>query len=154
MARRIEEHLFFENIPGASVRFANFSGVEIPPYNPAGKRNFSIDILDEELAKKLSKDGWNIKFSEPNEDGVAYPPRLTVQVGYKIEQLKPRVMMEQGGNKVYLDEHTIGDLDAMEIIRVKAIELRPYNWDNGQSAGVTAYLVAMRVEVARDMFCD
>lgn len=152
--KRVEEHINLENVPGEAIRFPNFSGIEKPPFNPAGKRNFCIDIPDEAFARKLSEDGWNIKFSEPNEDGYVYPPRLTVQIGYKIPSLQPKVMMEQAGNKVYLDERTIGDLDSMEIICIKAIEIRPYNWDNGTNQGVTAYLDKMRVEVARDIFCD
>lgn len=151
---KVDNHIFLENVPGSSIHFANFSGIERPPFNPKGKRNFAVDILDEELAKQLFNDGWNVKFSEPDEDGVAYPPRLTVQISYKNESLQPKVMMEQAGNKVYLNEETIGDLDNMEIINVKAIEIRPYNWEVNGNTGVTAYLDKMRVEVARDIFCD
>lgn len=152
--KKVEEHIFMENLDGSQIRFRNFAGREQPPYNPAGKRNFSVDILDEEYARKLAEDGWNVKFSEPNEDGTVYPPRLSVNVSYKIDNLQPRIMMEQAGNKVYLNEQTVGDLDTMEILTVKAIEIRPYNWEVSGNTGVTAYLDKMRVEVARDIFCD
>lgn len=151
---KVDQHIFLENVPGESIRFTNFAGIERPPFNPAGKRNFSVDILDPALADQLHADGWNVKFSEPDEDGHVYPPRLTVQISFKNPSLQPKVMMEQAGNKVYLNEQTIGDLDNMEILNVKAIELRPYNWEVGGNSGVTAYLDKMRVEVARDIFCD
>lgn len=156
---KVEEHIFLENVPGEALRFMNFRGMEQPPYNPKGKRNFSIDILDEGLAEQLAEDGWNIKFSEPNEDGYIYPPRLTVQLNYKFENLAPKIMMEQAGAKVYLNEDTVGDLDSMDILNIKAIDIRPYNWeikkkDGTFDRGVTAYLDKMRVVVARDIFCD
>lgn len=142
------------DIPGNCIRFANFAGMEIPPYNPAGKRNFCIDILDEEFAKQLAETGWNIRYdNKERPDGVVYPPNLKVEIKY-TDRSRPRIMMEQEGNKVWLDEQTLGDLDDMEIIRIKDIEIRPYNWEIRGETGVTAYLKAMRIEVARDMFCD
>jgi hypothetical protein len=91
--KKVEEHIFLENLPGEAIRFPNFYGIENPPFNPAGKRNFNIDIADEDLARKLADDGWNIKFSEPNEDGFVYPPRLKVQVSYKFANLAPKIMV-------------------------------------------------------------
>lgn len=150
----VREHIEMENLDGRCIRFANFRGIE-KNFNPKGKRNFNIDILDEEFAKKLKDEGWAVKFPEPREDGTTYPPRLKVNVAYNAEKnLGPRVMMEQGGNKVFLTEDTIGDLDDMEIICVKAIDIRPYNWESPTGYGVSAYLDRMRVEVAKDIFCD
>lgn len=151
---KVKDHIYLENVPGENLRFLNFRGIEIPPYNAKGQRNFWVDILDEELANKLASDGWNIKFSEPSEDGRQYPPRIQVKVSFKNENMLPKIMMEQAGNKVYLNEETIGDLDDMEIIVVKAIEIRPYNWEVKGECGVSAYLDKMRIEVARDIFCD
>lgn len=156
---KVTEHIYLENLDGRAIRFANFKGVERPPYNARGQRNFSVDILDDEFANKLAKDGWNIKPAvdkeTPEGEIIHYPAHLKVNIKYNPERnLGPKVMMEQAGNKVYLDESSIGDLDDMEIIEVKAIEIRPYNWDVNGTTGVTAYLDKMRVEVARDIFCD
>lgn len=156
---RVEHNINFKDIPGEHVRFKNFSGSEQPPYNPAGARNFCIDILDDEFATELSDEGWNVKFdTKEREDGRQYPPNLKINVKYS-DVGRPRVMMEQTQSngevkQIWLDQNTIGDLDDMEIIRIKEIEIRPYNYDVRGSQGVSAYLKAMRVEVARDMFAD
>lgn len=151
---RIDRTLNFRDIDGRSIRFPNFSGRAIPPFNPEGKRTFCIDILDPEFAKELADEGWNVRYdTKEREDGMKYPPNLKIVIKYGNSQ--PRIMMEQAGNKVWLDEETIGDLDNMEIIRIVEMEVRPYNWQQPSGAsGVTAYLNKMRIEVARDMFCD
>ena len=156
MSKEIRSNVIFED---CRIIFKNFAGIERPPYNAAGMRNFSVVIEDEDFARQLADDGWNVKFNEPDEDGISYPPHLQVKLTYTSRSGKPvtppRIMMEQAGTKVYLTEETVGQLDNMEIVNVKAIEIRPYNWQlqNGTS-GVTAYLDKMRVEVARDIFCD
>lgn len=153
--KRVERNIHFTDIDGRGIRFANFSGKEIPPYNPAGKRNFCVDILDPDFAKELADEGWNVRFdNKEREDGKQYPPNLKIEISYNDKVPHPRIMMEQAGNKVWLDESTIGDLDAMEIIRIIEMEVRPYNWEVRGSRGVSAYLSKMRIEVARDMFCD
>lgn len=152
---RVERTLNFKDIDGRNIRFANFGGKEIPPYNPAGKRNFCVDILDEAFAQELAAEGWNIRFdTKEREDGMHFPPNLKIEISFNDKVPHPRIMMEQGGAKVWLDEQTLGDLDAMEIIRIVEMEIRPYNWEVRGSHGVSAYLSKMRVEVARDMFCD
>lgn len=156
---RVTENINMKDVAGENIRFANFAGAEIPPYNPAGARNFCIDILDEAFAQELHDAGWNVKFdTKEREDGIQYPPMLKVNVKYS-DVAKPRVMMEQvqsNGDvkQVWLNEDTIGDLDDMEIIKIKEIDIRPYNWEVRGNTGVSAYLKAMRVEVARDMFAD
>ena len=47
----------------------NFSGKEIPPYNPEGRRNFCVFIDDLTVAEDMEKDGWNIRWLEPREQG-------------------------------------------------------------------------------------
>ena len=154
MSRKIiKDNLIFENV---NITFKNFSGVERPPYNAKGQRNFAVVIEDEDFARELKKEGWNVKWSDPKEDGTTYAPHLQVKVAFDDEEpwKNPRIMMEQAGNKVYLDENTVSQLDDLEVVNVKAMEIRPYNYDTGKMQGVTAYLKKMRVEVARDMFCD
>lgn len=148
----VRDNIVIENIPGSCIKFKNFRGLE-QRYNPAGSRNFSLEIDDIDFAHKLEDDGWTIKWdTKEREDGHQYPPTLKVKV--KFGDYPPRIMMEQAGNKVWLNEDTVGDLDNMEIIDIKAIEIRPYNYDINGSVGTAAYLDKLRVEVARDMFCD
>ena len=146
------ENIFMENLPGSALKFRNFTGAE-QKYNPKGSRTFNIEIDDINFAERLDKDGWNIKWdTKEHDNGEHYLPTLPVQV--KFGDYPPRIMMEQAGNKVWLNEDTVGDLDNMEILEVKAIEIRPYNYDVNGKTGVKAYLSKLRVEVARDMFCD
>lgn len=166
MAREIPDwwvtkKIILNNIPGGAIRFNNFRGVAQPPYNPEGKRNFSLEIADEELARKLAEDGWNIKFSEPNEDGVVYAPRLPVQVKYNkaYPDLNPKIKMDIDGHAVDLSEETVGDLDDLEILNIRTITIRPYNCEIPNKDGsvdryTTAYVEKLRVEVAKDLFYD
>lgn len=145
--------VYFENV---RIQFCNFAGRE-SKNNAKGKRNFQVVIEDEEFAKQLADDGWNVRMDKLDKEGNPYPPSLKVIVGYPegLEHLWPKVMVEQRGNKVYLTEDTIGTLDGMEIINVKALEIRPgKQYDINGLTGYPAYLRKMRVEVAPDMFCD
>lgn len=154
---RVERVLNFKDISGHNIRFANFAGREVPPFNPAGKRNFCVDILDPGFAEELAREGWNIRYDKNEQridEGAAFPPNLKIEIGFNDKVPHPRIMMEQAGNKVWLNEETLGDLDEMEIIRIVEMEIRPYNWNVRGETGVSAYLSKMRVEVARDMFCD
>jgi hypothetical protein len=53
-------------IEGARIGFRNFSGKE-GQYNPPGRRNFCV-FLDDDLAKTLEEDGWNVRWLQPKED--------------------------------------------------------------------------------------
>lgn len=154
---RVERILNIRDIDGRNIRFINFEGKEIPPFNPRGKRNFCIDILDPAFAEELSAEGWNIRYDKNEQriaEGNTYPPNLKIEVSYNDKVPHPRIMLEQAGNKVWLDENSVGTLDDLEIIRIVEMEVRPYNWEVRGETGVTAYLSKMRIEAARDMFCD
>ena len=66
-------NLYLENaeiLPGA---FRNFAGRQTQ-YNKQGDRNFNI-VIDEKTAKKLLRDGWNVRKMKPRDEN---DPRLFI----------------------------------------------------------------------------
>ena len=75
-------------IENARILYRNFKGEE-SAYNRKGDRNFCVIIDDPEFAKKLIKDGWNIKYTNPKEDSDYEPvPYLPVRVNIRRNQKK------------------------------------------------------------------
>ncbi len=148
------DNIFFENV--LPLFRTNFSGQETET-NAKGRRNLVIEIPDEEFARQLLDDGWNIKIGKENKDGSkVYPPHMKINVNYPEDypNLWPKIMMEQAGNKEYLNEETINLLDENEITNIKNLEVSGrYCIVNGKEY-ITAYVRKMRVEVAPDFFCD
>ena len=64
MAYKVTNNIVMEN---ARLIFKNFSGEE-SKFNRKGNRNFCV-VLDPEVADDLIKDGWNVRFLRPREDG-------------------------------------------------------------------------------------
>ena len=79
-------------VEDTQVIWANFAGAE-GRYNPAGRRNFNI-ILDEESAKFLTDEGFNVKLKQakdPDDDDIW---TLKINVNFKssdhLEEEQPR----------------------------------------------------------------
>ena len=139
------------NIPRGQWR--NFSGLP-GMYNVAGDRNFSI-FLDDEMAKTLSEQGWNVKYTKPKTEDIEPQPYLKVTVKYTGSngplRNPPKVVLMTSYSKVVLDEETIGTLDHAPIMNADII-LRPYRWDINGKQGTTAYLKAAYITLEEDDF--
>src|SRR6185369_2773105 len=83
-------HLIYRNFAGAAKKF-----------NAKGLRNFNV-LLDVDLAKVLEKDGWNIKWDDPKEDGDL--PQARIKVAVRFDNYPPRIILITKNGKTILDE--------------------------------------------------
>lgn len=146
-----ERKMVTENIriEGAKIFYRNFSG-RVSENNRNGDRSFALAIPDN-MVEDLVKDGWNVKFRKPNEDGYQQP-FLSVKV--KFGAYPPIAVMINERGKLRLDEFTIAELDSCIIKNVDVI-VRPYNYApmaGKPNGGVAAYLKAIYVTVQVDDF--
>lgn len=134
----------------ARIVFRNFAGKE-GQYNREGDRNFAV-VLDDETAKKMKADGWNVKTKPPREEGDDDFNYLSVTVGFKGRP--PRlVLISYGGGEVprrtTLDKDTCEILDYADMKTVDMI-IRPYTWAVSGKTGTKAYLHALYVTINED----
>ena len=134
-------------IEGARIGFRNFSGEE-GRFNPKGRRNFCI-FLEEDIAKDMEKEGWNIKWLQPREEGDE--PQAYLQVKVVFGKIPPKIVLVTGRGKTRLDEDTVNILDWAEIQNVDLV-IRPYNWEVNGNTGVSAYIKTMYVTLREDEF--
>ena len=134
-------------IEGARIGFRNFSGEE-GRFNPKGRRNFCV-FLEEDIAKDMEKEGWNVKWLQPREEGDELQAYLQVKVVFG--KIPPKIVLVTGRGKTRLDEDTVNILDWAEIQNVDLV-IRPYNWEVNGNSGVSAYIKTMYVTLKEDEF--
>lgn len=139
-------------IEGAKIRFRNFSGNE-GKYNPKGKRNFCV-LLDDELARTLEDDKWNVRWLEPRDENDSRQAYLQVAVSY--DNYPPKITLVSSKGKTILDNDTISLLDWAEIKEVDVV-IKPYNWvmsegTKNEKRGVKGYVKNMWVTLVEDEF--
>ena len=135
-------------IENARIIFKNFSGKEVPPYNPAGCRNFCV-IIDNDLAVKLEEDGWNIKYLKPEDE--EDEPQAYISVAVSFFPYPPKIVVISDGKPEEYTEEMIYSLDGSEMENVDLV-IRPYNWKMKGKGGVKAYLKTMYVTLSEDEF--
>lgn len=143
---------FIQNITieNTSLLFRNFAG-KPSQYNPIGIRNFCC-ILDEESAKKMELDGWDVKQLKPKIEGDEPVSFIKIECSYKnIAPLIYIIHQSEDGSKrtVKLNEDDLSVLDYAEIINAD-LQIRPYNWEVGAKTGIKAYLKSLYVTVPED----
>lgn len=132
-------------VEDAQIIFRNFEGKETQ-YNRKGDRNFSV-VLPPDVAIQMLEDGWNVKFSEPREDGDEGTYHIQVAVSYKNRP--PRVVLITSGGRTQLNEDAIEVLDFADIQTADLIA-RGYNWVVGDKSGTKAYLQTLFVTIRED----
>jgi hypothetical protein len=140
--------VFFE---GAKILYRNFSGAP-GQFNEAGDRNFAV-ILDEETAKAMAADGWNIRHLKPRNEEDAPQPILKVNVKYHGRDGRPtrppRVVLITSRGKTMLDESMLAILDWADIENVD-MKINPYNYTAQGRSGISAYLSSIYVTIRED----
>ena len=145
MAKSNLDNLVIEN---AKIIYRNFKGEE-SKYNRGGDRNFCVIIEDEDYAKQLIDDGWNVKLKVPQDD--SRDPFYYIKVTVSYRYYAPSVYLVTKRKKVLLDEESIGILDNADIINVD-LAIRPSSWDVNGKTGVKAYLKTMYITIEEDEF--
>lgn len=137
---------------GAQFAFPpNFSGKETQ-YNRAGDRNFCV-WLDNDLAARMEKDGWNVKYTkvrpdvEPDPDYPNGRPYLQVSVSWKNKP--PRIVQITSRGGTPIDEDLVPLLDNVDVDTLDII-INPYEWDVNGNTGVKAYLKTMMLTIKED----
>lgn len=138
-------------LEGARLKFKNFSG-KPSPYNREGDRNFCVIIDDPNLAQQLSADGWNVRVSEPREEGDMPEYYIQAKLNYK-SALPPCVyLVVNGGPMVLLEEENLNRLDYANIVNVD-LSIAPYHYENiSGNSGISAYVRNMVVCIEEDTF--
>ena len=138
------------NIEGAIVIWKNFSG-ERDKFNP-GKRGFSVVIDDAVMADELRNEGWNLK-DRPLQEG-ADPSEQEWTLPVKLNMNRyTQVWLIVGNHKTLLDENTVAQLDVVDFVNCD-ISIRPYEWEMGGRAGITAYVDSMYVTIRENKFAE
>ena len=96
----------------AKLYFKNFAGAQ-GKWNNAGDRNFGV-FLDDDTARELEEDGWNVKRTKPDEDGYERP-FIKVKVNFKG---RPKIYLVRSNRKVLLDEESVGEIDDLVFEKV------------------------------------
>ena len=133
-------------IEDARIIFRNFEGRETK-FNRKGDRNFSV-VLDNELAEKLKKDEWNVKYLRPRDEGDEPTPHLQVSVSCK-NSCPMIALINQDGSRNFLSEEEFANVDFVDIEQVDMI-INPYHWDVNGSTGIKAYLESIYVYIIED----
>lgn len=142
MAAREDRRVLME---GVRIIFRNFAGKE-GMYNREGDRNFSV-CLDDDVAQAMHRDGWNVKWLEPREEGDE--PQAYLQVSVNFKGRPPQVTMITSRGRTDLDEDLVEMLDWADITNVDLF-VNPYNWEVNGKGGVKAYLDKMFVTIQED----
>lgn len=135
------------SIENAKIGFRNFAG-EPGRYNKDCKRSFCV-FLQEDLAKDLIEDGWNVKYLTAKDEDESPSPYLQVRI--QFGNFPPKIVLITSNGKTKMDEEDIGNLDWAEIENIDLI-IRPYNWEVKGESGVSAYLKTMYVTLVEDDF--
>lgn len=135
-------------IEDARIIFRNFEGKE-GQYNKKGDRNFAV-ILDNDVAKQMLKDGWNVKYlAAREEDGEVGEDTPYIAVSVNFNNRPPRVVMITSAARTNLNEDAVEVLDWVDI-RTADLICRGYDWEVNGKTGTKAYLQSLFITIEED----
>lgn len=128
------------------IRFRNFSGNQ-GQYNALGQRNFCA-LLPEDTAEAMARDGWNVKYLKPREEGDVPQAYIKIKVNFSGPR-PPKIYMINSRGRVQLGEDMVAILDWADFAKVDLI-ISPYKYDVNGNQGVTAYLQTIFCTIRED----
>lgn len=134
MAKTTKTEKLEIRIDNARIGLRNFSGAE-GKFNPAGNRNFCV-FLPTDVAEKLEKDGWNIRWLNSREDEA---PQALLSVKLNFGNYPPNIVLIADKKMSKLSEENVNVLDFADLEQVDLI-LRGHNWEVQGRTGIKAYL--------------
>ena len=142
-------------IDDARIIFRNFAGAQTK-FNRLGDRNFALVIDNEEAARKLEEDGWNIKIKAPRDEDDT--PLMFLPVKIKFNDRGPKVYLKSGSSPLVElipsddpDSDMVASLDSIDILSCD-MDIRPFDWEVNGKTGRTAYLDGITVHQQIDRF--
>lgn len=132
---------------GVRIIFRNFSGKE-GKYNREGDRNFAV-LLDDEVAKTMAEDNWNVKWLNPRNEDEEETPQAYLPVSLSYKGRPPRVVVITSRGRTNLDDTQVEMLDWATIVNVDLI-VRPYEWLVNGKTGIKAYCQSIYVTIEED----
>ena len=138
-------------IENAKIIFRNFAGKE-GMYNAEGDRNFCV-LLDDDMADKLVRDGWNVKTLKAREAEDTPQPYLQISVKYRGRSgntvRPPAIVMITSKGRTPLSEEECEILDWVDIANVDLI-VRSFEWAVNGKTGIKAYLKSIYITIQED----
>lgn len=128
------------------LTYRNFAGKPTNFKKEGGYRSFNI-ILPEDIAKAMTKDGWNVRTQPGRDEGEPARYLIEVALGYKYKP--PRVVTIASRGKTQLDEGMVELLDFFDLGKVDCI-IRARHWEMNGNSGVKAWLQSIYAHVIED----
>jgi hypothetical protein len=141
----------FLEINNARIIFKNFKGSPTKVNPRGGEIGFSVVIPNKEMADELANDinefgvGWNVRILEPRDEGEE--PLLHLPIKVRFNEWGPNIHLISNGNRIRLDEESVGMLDDIIIgnvdldIRASDTVVQGTPYRTGYLAGMRAYQV-------------
>jgi len=138
------------SIRNAKILYPNFEGRKTDK-NPPGQRNFCL-VLEQGLADRLAKEGWNIRQTKIHEEGDIPDLYTQIRVNFDPERRPPTVVLiDAVGRKIKLDASSCHILDTAEIKKVDVV-INPHHWNMNGNSGIKGYLKSIYVTLRPEDF--
>lgn len=144
-ARRPDNNIRLQDIP---IKWRNFEGRAVPPYNAVGQRNFVLFLTDE-MGAAFRKLGFNVKHLDPQEEGGTGQDFVKVNVRVESDR-PPKVFLVNSKGKRLLepDMYELADVADVETIDV-LVNRYERTWQDGRTT-VTPYLQTIMLFLRED----
>jgi hypothetical protein len=130
--------------------FSHFDGRE-DTFNNEGDHNFTIIIDDEQEARRLMDEGWNIRTMEGREEGD--PPEYLLKVKISFRFSAPAIFFLKGERRYRADEVDLVDIKRATCEQLDVI-IQPSPWVHGRDSGISAYVKEMYVKIKESRFAE